>query len=126
MNKDNHLISEAYKKVQESWKEVFSGNVEDRWKELTDLQQDLVMAYIDKVRSEFRPSHMAQDIRLKKVSNSPTDPENLKFIHITVPERPEHVVELDTKHNEIYVPNSHPHGGREQAKLKVNREEELI
>ena len=117
MNKDVH-------KIYESWKEVFSGQVPDRWKELTELQQDLVSAYIDKVRSEYRPSHMAQDIRLKKVTNSPTDPENLKFIHIYVPERPEHVVELDTKHNEIYEPHAHPHGNREQIKLKTGKEDE--
>jgi len=95
MNKDCHLI-------YESWKEVFSGQQEDRWKELSDLQQDLVSAYIDKVRSDYRPSHMAQDIRLKKVTNSPTNPDKLKFIHIYIPEgKPEHVVELDTEHNEI-------------------------
>ena len=109
MNQDVRLIAE-------SWKEVFSGQQVDRWKELTDLQQDLINAYIDKVRSDFNDPHARQDIRLIKVVNSVTDPENLKHVHIRVPERPEHVVELDTKHNEIYVTNAHPHGNREQIK----------
>jgi len=100
MDRDSHLI-------YESWKEVFSGEQPDRWKELTDLQRDLVNAYIDKVRSDFNDPHARQDIRLIKVVNSVTSPD-LKHIHIRVPERPEHIVELDTKHDEIYVPHAHP------------------
>ena len=45
-------------------------------------------------------------------------------MHIRVPERPVHIVELDTKHNEIYVTNTHPHGNREQVKLKAKEDEE--
>jgi len=119
MNKDCHLI-------YESWKEVFSGKpAPDRWKELTDMQRDLISAYIDKLRSDYRPSHMAQDIRLNKVTNSPVNPDKLKFVHIYIPEgKPEHVVELDTEHDEIYEPHAHPHGGREQVKLKTGTEDE--
>jgi len=108
MNQDVRLIAE-------SWKEVFSGQQVDRWKELTDLQQDLINAYIDKVRSDFNDPHARQDIRLIKVVNSVTSPD-LKHVHIRVPERPVHIVELDTKHDEIYVTNAHPHGNREQIK----------
>jgi len=112
--------------ITESWQEVFSGNAPDRWKELTDLQQDLVMAYIDKVRADFNNPHARQDIRLKKVTNSPTDPQNLKFVHITIPDRPEHVVELDTQHDELYEPHAHPHGNREQIQVKTGKEDEEL
>lgn len=115
MNRDVHLI-------YESWKEVFSGQQVDRWKELSHEQRLLVQAYVDKVRNDFNVPSARQDIRVAGVYNSPTNPEHLKFVHIHVPERPVHVVELDTKHNEIYEPHAHPHGNREQVKLDVDEE----
>lgn len=115
VNTDSHNIFRAY--LKESWQEVFSGDQPDRWGELTDMQRDLIHAYMDKVRQDFNDPHARQDIRLIKVTNDATDPENLKHVHIHVPDRPVHVVELNTKHDELYVPHAHPHGGREQVKL---------
>ena len=116
MNKDCHLI-------YESWKEVFSGQQEDRWKELTDIQRRLINAYIDKVRKDFNVPEARQDIRLIGVYNDVTNPKNRKHVVIRVPERPNHTVELDTEHDEIYEPHAHPRGNRERVDVKVGDED---
>ena len=105
--------------IQESWAELFSDEgPKDRWSELSDEQKLLIHAYVEKIRSEFNVPSARQDIRVIGVYNSVTEPETLKHVRIRIPERPVHTVELDTKHNEIYEPHAHPHGGREQVKLK--------
>lgn len=113
--KFNDLVNSI---VNESWAELFSdeGPV-NRWKELTDLQKDLIQAYIDKVRNDFNVPEARQDIRLIGVYNSVTEPNRIKHVRIRIPERPVHTVELDTEHNEIYEPHAHPHGNREMVKI---------
>jgi len=105
--------------IKESWIELFSKEgPQDRWNELSDEQKDLIQAYVDKIRNDFNVPEARQDIRVIGVYNSVTNPKTLKHVRIRIPERPVHTVELDTEHNHIYEPHAHPHGGREQVKLK--------